>query len=182
MRCTEALGVHLGLVEALRQLKPEWTALELAHRGSTVDLTAFPADELEDAWSAEDALVRFLESGAPADRITVSSDGGGCLPVFNEQGEITQMDIGRPAMLAATLKKLLDIDQALERVLPAFTSSVANILRLRDKGRIRQGFAADFVVLDDNHQINDVIVAGIWHVKDKQQQVFGQFEKADKTS
>ena len=153
-------------------------ALELARRGSTVDLTAFPVDEVEDAWSAEDALVRYLESGAPADRITVSSDGGGCLPVFNELGEITEMDIGRPAMLASTLKNLLDRNQPLENVLPAFTSNVANILRFRDKGRIRQGFAADFIVLDDQHDIDDVVVAGIWHVKDKQQQVFGQFENA----
>jgi len=151
-------------------------ALELAHRGSTVDITAFPVDDDEDAWAADVALARYLDSGAPANRITISSDGGGCLPVFNEQGEITQMDIGRPAMLAATLKDLLDQGQALERVLPAFTSNVSELLRLHDRGCIRKGCAADFVVLDERHGIADVIVAGIWHVKDKQQQVFGQFE------
>ena len=151
-------------------------ALELAHRGSTVDITAFPVDDDEDAWAADVALARYLDSGAPANRITISSDGGGCLPVFNEQGEITQMDIGRPAMLAATLKDLLDQGQALERVLPAFTSNVSELLRLHEKGCIRKGRAADFIVLDEQHGIADVIVAGIWHVKDKQQQVFGQFE------
>ena len=157
-------------------------ALELARRGSTVDITAFPVDENEDAWAADIALMRYLDSGAPAERITISSDGGGCLPVFNDQGEITEMDIGRPAMLAITLKTLLDQGQSLERVLPAFTNNVASILRLHDKGRVREGGSADLVVLDDQHDIDDVMVAGIWHVKNKQQQIFGQFEKSDPQS
>ena len=157
-------------------------ALELARRGSTVDITAFPVDDDEDAWAADVALTRYLDSGALADRVTISSDGGGCLPVFNDKGEITEMDIGRPAMLVATLKSLLEQGQPLECVLPAFTSNVADILRLHDKGRIRQDGAADFCVLDEQHCITDVIVAGLWHVKDKQQQIFGQFEKTGNSS
>lgn len=66
-------------------------AIELARGGSTVDITAFPVAEDEDAWAADVALLKFLESGAPANRVTVSSDGGGCLPVFNEQGEMLHM-------------------------------------------------------------------------------------------
>lgn len=151
-------------------------ALALAREGSTVDITAYPVSEDEDAWSAEDALLKYLDSGAPADRITISSDGGGCLPVFNAQGELTEMDVGRAASLPLTLKNLLANGAALEQVLPAFTSNVANILRLPDRGRIRAGNAADFIVLDDNDDIHDVMIAGIWHVKGRKQQIFGQFE------
>jgi beta-aspartyl-dipeptidase (metallo-type) len=151
-------------------------AIELARIGSTVDITAFPVDEDEDAWAADVALLRYLDSAAPAERITVSSDGGGCLPVFNEQGEITQMDIGRPAMLASTLKSLLSQDVPMERVLPAFTSNVADILRLHDRGRIRTDAAADCLVLDEQHDIAGVMIAGIWHVENGVQKVFGQFE------
>ena len=64
-----------------------------------------------------------------------------------------------------------------EQVLPAFTSNVANILRLHDRGRIDAGKAADAIVLDDNDDIHDVMIAGIWHVKDGEQQIFGQFEE-----
>jgi len=152
-------------------------ALSLAERGCTIDITAFPVAEGEDAWSAEVALLRCLESGAPVDRVTISSDGGGCLPVWNEQGEMTKMDIGQPSILPQTLKSLLDQGMPLQQALPAFTSNVAGLLRLPGKGRIRQGFAADFIVLDAEHRIDDVVVAGVWHVKDKHQQVFGQFEK-----
>ena len=155
-------------------------AIELAHEGSTVDITAFPVAEGEDAWAADVALLKYLESGAPAGQVTISSDGGGCLPVFNERGEMTQMDIGRPASLPETLRKLLVDGAALQSVLPAFTSNVADILRLHERGRIRPGAAADLIVLDDEHRISDVMIAGIWHVQAGIQQVFGQFEQQDK--
>ena len=151
-------------------------AIELAGNGSTVDITAFPVAEEEDAWPADVALLKYLESGAPANRVTISCDGGGCLPVFNEQGEMLHMDIGRPASLIETLRTLLGDGVALERVLPAFTSNVADILRLHDRGRIRVGDAADLIVLDDENEISDVMIAGIWHVQAGAQQVFGQFE------
>jgi beta-aspartyl-dipeptidase (metallo-type) len=151
-------------------------ALELARDGSTVDITAFPVAEDEDAWSAEDALLKYLDSGAPTERVTISSDGGGCLPVFDEEGELTEMDVGHPASLPQTLKNLLSGGAALEQVLPAFTSNVASILRLHDRGRIAKGCAADIVVLDDEDGIHDVMIAGIWHVKDARQQIYGQFE------
>lgn len=155
-------------------------AIELARRGSSVDITAFPVEDGEDAWSAEDALLKFLASGAPAERVTVSSDGGGCLPVFNAEGEMLHMDIGRPASLIETLQKLLERGAALETVLPAFTSNVANILRLRDRGRIAAGAAADLIVLDDDSNISDVMIAGIWHLQSGKQQIFGQFETRGK--
>jgi beta-aspartyl-dipeptidase (metallo-type) len=151
-------------------------SIELARGGSTVDITAFPVEEGEDAWPADVALQRYIESGAPAGNVTISSDGGGCLPVFNEQGEMIRMDIGRPSSLIGTLGDLLQAGAGLADVLPAFTSNVADILRLKDRGRIREGMAADLIVLDDEHRVSDVMVAGIWHVAGGTQQVFGEFE------
>jgi beta-aspartyl-dipeptidase (metallo-type) len=151
-------------------------ALELARRGCTVDITAFPVGEGEDAWAAEDALTRYLDAGAPAGRVTISSDGGGCLPVFDEQGEMLHMDVGRPAALAATLAGLLAAGMPLDQALPAFTSNVAAILRLHDRGRIRAGACADLVVLDEDDRVSDVMAAGAWHVRNGRQRVFGQFE------
>ncbi len=155
-------------------------ALQLAALGSTVDITAFPVDDGEDAWAAGQALLRFLDSGAPAGRITISSDGGGCLPVFNDQGEVTEMDIGSPALLATTLRDLLLQGVPLTTALPAFTCNVADVLRLRDKGRIAVGNAADLLVLDEQHGISDVMAAGAWHLRDGQQQIFGKFEQTHK--
>jgi len=152
-------------------------AVELARAGCTVDITAFPVGEGEDAWSADVALRKYLESGAPEERVTVSSDGGGCLPVFNAQGEMLHMDIGSPTGLLATLRDVLAAGFPLDLALPAFTSNVADLLRLNDRGRIRDGMAADLVVLDDDDLISDVMVGGEWHLRDGEQLVFGEFEK-----
>lgn len=153
-------------------------ALEAAKRGCTVDITAFPVAEGEDAWPAQVALVRYLDSGAPPERVTISSDGGGCLPTFDADGRVAQMDVGSPGALALTLRALLASGQPLERVLPAFTVNPARHLRLAGKGRIAVGADADLVVLDDNGGISDVMARGVWHVQEGRQQVTGTFEAA----
>lgn len=151
-------------------------ALELVERGVTIDVTAFPVGPDEDAWSAADALARFLEADLDPTRITISSDGGGCLPEFDSEGRIARWGVGDPRALAETLAELLDRDWPLPDVLPAFTSNVANLLRLKGKGRIELGADADFAVLDDAHAVRDVMCGGRWHVLDGVARVRGTFE------
>jgi beta-aspartyl-dipeptidase (metallo-type) len=126
-------------------------AIALAqHHGCTVDITAFPVADGEDAWSAADALERYWESGAPADRVTVSSDGGGCLPTFDADGRVVAMDVGDCSALMATVHELVKRGHDLARVLPPFTSSVGTLLRLGGAGRIRVGALAHVVIADDH--------------------------------
>jgi beta-aspartyl-dipeptidase (metallo-type) len=140
-------------------------AIALARGGSNVDITAFPVAAGEDAWSASDALIRYLDAGAPAERVTVSSDGGGCLPTFDADGRVVKMGVGDPGDLARTIAELLRAGEPLDRVLPAFTSNPARFLRLTQKGRITVGADADLVVLDDNGGVRDVMANGTWHVR-----------------
>lgn len=140
-------------------------AIALARGGSNVDITAFPVAAGEDAWSASDALVRYLDAGAPAEHVTVSSDGGGCLPTFDAEGRVATMGVGDPGDLARTIGELLRVGQSLERVLPAFTSNPARFLRLTQKGRITVSADADLVVLDDSGGVQDVMAHGVWHVR-----------------
>ena len=152
-------------------------ALDAAGRGCTVDITAFPVEEGEDAWSAADALARYLDAGLPADRVTVSSDGGGCLPVFDDEGRVTSMDVGSPAAPAATLQALVRAGRPLERVLPAFTRNPAALLRLERKGRLAPGCDADLVVLDAGGGVAEVMARGRWHVREGKAVVRGTFEQ-----
>jgi beta-aspartyl-dipeptidase (metallo-type) len=154
-------------------------ALALAERGCTVDITAFPVEEREDAWSADEALVRYLDAGTDPARVTVSSDGGGCLPVFDAEGRVTAMDVGNPAATGSALRALLARGQPLERVLPAFTANPARLLRLSRKGQLRPGADADLVVLDARGGAADVMARGRWHVRDGRPLVRGPFEPAD---
>ncbi|MGH7581377.1 MAG: beta-aspartyl-peptidase [Gemmatimonadales bacterium] len=151
-------------------------AVALAQRGCTIDLTAFPVREGEDAYSAAEGLVRYLDAGLPADRVTVSSDGGGCLPVFDGNGRVVEMDVGQPAAVGETLRELLAAGQPLERVLPAFTSNPAAVLLLGKKGRLAVGTDADLVVLDEAGGIADVMARGRWHVQGGRAVVRGTFE------
>ena len=153
-------------------------AVELAREGVTIDVTAFPVDEGEDAHSAPDAVALYLESGAPRDRLTMSSDGGGCLPTFDASGRIASMGIGDPSAVAAALRTLLERGFGLADVLPVVTSNVASLLRLPNKGRIAVGADADFVVLDAEHRVHDVVAAGRFMVREKQTLVRGTFEGA----
>lgn len=151
-------------------------ALELAERGCTVDLTAFPVADEEDAWSAEEALLRYLDAGLSSERVTVSSDGGGCLPTFDEQGNPVSMEVASPAAMADCLAGLLGSGADLERVLPAFTSNVAASLRFPAKGRIEVGADADLVVLAADGKVRDVMARGRWHVREGRTVRYGTFE------
>jgi len=151
-------------------------ALELASRGSTIDVTAFPVGDDEDEWAAEVAVERYLESDLPAERLTLSSDGGGCLPVFDAHGRVESMDVGEPRALADCLQRLLARGHDLATILPPFTSNVADLLRLVGKGRIAVGAAADLVALDDEGAVHDVMAGGHWHVRSAEVVRRGRFE------
>lgn len=151
-------------------------AVALATTGCSIDLTAFPVEDGEDAWTAADGFLRYTEAGAPAERITISSDGGGCLPHFNESGEVVRMDIGTPEGLAGTLVDITAAGVALQDALPAFTSNPATLLRLHDKGRIAVGADADLVALDDTGAVDSVMALGTWHRRDGAQRVVGTYE------
>ncbi|MFV2032748.1 MAG: beta-aspartyl-peptidase [Gammaproteobacteria bacterium] len=152
-------------------------ACELTKRGCTVDLTAFPADGADAGWSAEEAVERYFDQGLDARKLTISSDGGGCLLNFDAQGEVLNMGFAQCAALSVTFKAMLDANLAMEKILPLMTSNVASLLRFHRKGQIASGFDADLLVLDQSHRIVSVMANGVWHIKQGQQLIKGLFEQ-----
>ena len=141
-----------------------------------VDVTAFPVDPDDPAIDAARAVGTWLDRGLPRERLTVSSDGGGCLPVFDGHGHVCRMDVGSAAMLGQTLRALLADGRALGEVLPCFTSNVAALLRLGRKGRIAPDGDADLCVLDAAGGIEAVMARGQWLVRGGRALVRGRFE------
>lgn len=135
-------------------------AMQLAERGCHIDLTAFPIEDGEDAYRASEGLCRYLDAGLPPELISISSDGGGCLPHFDEHGRMISFDVGTSAALPQTIAALVKGGTLLEDALPAFTSNPADHLQLDRKGHIRLGADADLVVLNDACEIDGVIVGG----------------------
>lgn len=151
-------------------------ACELARDNMVIDVTAFPVEEGEDAWSAADAWERFHQAGCSPGNLTISSDGGGCLPVFNDNGEILKMDFASSAGLPNTLRELLARGHSLESVLPSMTLNVARYLKLKGKGVLRPGADADLVCLDESFGLRHVMAGGRWLVQDGLPVVKGMFE------
>ena len=152
---------------------------ELVARGGYLDITAFPPEEDPgDSLSAAEAIARWLRAGLPPDRLTCSSDGAGCMPVFDAHGHICAMDIGRPATLIATIATLLAEGLPLARFLPVFTRNVADLLRLSHKGRVAVGADADLAILTPDGQVSAVMARGSWLVRDGRPVVFGPFERS----
>ena len=151
-------------------------ACALSHRNVVIDVTAFPVEEGEDAWSAPDAWEQYHERACPPEGLTISSDGGGCLPVFNDQGEMLSMSFASSAGLPESLRELLLRGHGLEQVLPAMTSNVASLLKLERKGRLEAGADADLLCLDDDHKVQHVMARGQWMVQDKTPLVRGLFD------
>ncbi|MEH6473771.1 MAG: beta-aspartyl-peptidase [Halopseudomonas sp.] len=148
----------------------------LLSSGGYVDITAFPKSTADPGLEAVEAIELAINSNLPLDRITVSSDGGGCLPCFDAKGELQHMDFGRASTLLETIQAGLKAGLALETLLPMFTRNVAKLLRLKTKGRIAPGFDADLLVLNENYQVTDVMAKGHWHKRNGTSVIIGTFE------
>ena len=147
---------HLNRRKALME-----EALDLAAQGCTIDFTAFPVDDEDDAYSAAEALSLFLEGGGNPSQVTISSDGGGCLPVFRDDGSVEYFDIGRADAMFETLRELVCSGMALTDALPPLTSNPAKLLRL-STGVVAEGTRADLLVLDNSAASGPALVFGMF--------------------
>ncbi|HET6582020.1 MAG TPA: beta-aspartyl-peptidase [Nannocystaceae bacterium] len=168
---------HPTHVNRSSRLLVEAQALAIEH-GCTIDVTAFPDDDLGDATAAGDAIAACIREGVPIEGITCSSDGGGCLPRFDGDGRMIGMGVGRPATLVEAWRRLLALDIPPGDALRPFTSSVARMLRLPSKGRIAVGADADLVVLDEHQRPWHVIARGELWLRDGTPVRTGTFEGA----
>ncbi len=152
------------------------SACELVKKGCYIDITAFPEGTSADGWEAAEAVAIAIEQKLPLERITLSSDGGGCLPNFDRGGNLLSMDFGRAQTLHETLIAALKLQLSLTDILPMLTRNVADLLRLKHKGQVRVGYDADIIVLDDNMHISDVLALGRWHKRAGEMRIKGTFE------
>ncbi|MCO4760704.1 MAG: beta-aspartyl-peptidase [Myxococcales bacterium] len=151
-------------------------AMTLGAKGVPIDVTAFPPDDDETGLSAADAVTQWLDAGLPAERLTVSSDGGGCIPLFDADGVMQRMDVGSSSTLLAMVRDLVGRGRALSEVVPFVTSNVAKQLRLSQKGELAPGRDADLVVLTAQMKVSAVMARGRWMVRDGESVVRGPFE------
>lgn len=127
-----------------------------------IDITAssypyFPEYEIKPS----KAIADFLKSGVPAQHITMTSDACGSLPDFDDKGNLVKLEMGFPdsvfsEWVDAVKVEKIDFSVALQII----TSNVADILWLKNKGRIAPGKDADVVVIDTDYKIVHLTAMG----------------------
>ena len=152
--------------------------IRFAKAGGMLDITTSSATIAPGRVLPPEALKLCIENGAPLDRITMSSDGNGSLPVFNDKGILTGLMAASPRSLHQALRDIVAAGiLPLEDALRLITSNPAKSLKLPRKGMITSGYDADLVVLDNELNIRHVFAKGRCMIKDSQVIVKGVFEK-----
>lgn len=124
-------------------------ALEYGPKGF-VDLTTGSFPYYQDIEvKPSDAFFRLLAADTPPEHITMSSDAGGSLPHFDENGKYLGMKQGDTVSL---LREVLDIiaedEKMASQAIQTVTLNPATILKLPRKGRVEPGYDADLLALN----------------------------------
>ena len=157
---SQFLPTHVNRNEMLFQ-----KAIEYALKGGAVDFTG---NEDIDYWETIcdevrvcKGIKRMLDAGVDPKHITISSDGQGSLPIFNKKGEFLGMGVGQSSCLLKEVKECVEkAGIPLETAISTITANPAEILSLKGKGKIQEGFDADLCVLDQGLEIREVIARG----------------------
>jgi len=157
------------------------SAIEFGKKDGYIDLTAgAPSkDELSGRLKPSKAIKRLLGNGVSIERITMSTDGNGSMPKFNEKKEITGMAI---ASVSSLYKEFIDIikkeKMSVEDAIRITSTNIAKHLKLDQKGEIKEGKDADLILLDKNTlKIKHVIAKGKIMMENEIIMKFGTFEK-----
>lgn len=146
-------------------------AVEFMEMGGWADFTAEP-DKAED-------LYHVIQK-AGIEKMTVSSDSNGSIPVWNEKRDaVVDVKVGGMEPLFEVIRNLIrDFGVDLETVIQLITSNVAKALEIYPaKGALLPGSDADIVLLDKNLNIDTVMAKGKLMMKHKNLLAKGTFEE-----
>jgi beta-aspartyl-dipeptidase (metallo-type) len=175
---TQFLPTHANRTQELLD-----ASIEFAKKGGTIDFTA---SEDPDFWERTDGEVRFsqalkqlIAAGVSLDHFTMTSDGQGSLPYFDENNHFIGMGVGSAKSLLVGIKEAVQKENIpLEIALRAITANPARILKLKQKGKIKVGNDADLCLLNkETLEIESVIAKGQVMIENKEVKVWGTFEK-----
>ncbi len=162
------LPTHMARTQALLD-----EGIEFVRRGGNIDLTAH-SDERETVAAIE----KLIREDVDLAHVTLSSDGNGSMPVFDERKNLVGMKTGSVTTLFRSVRAIVSANlMSLPEALALVTTNPASRLGLDGKkGRITEGADADLVVLDDRLMLDKVLCNGRLMVDRGQPIVTGRFE------
>ncbi|MGM0380280.1 MAG: beta-aspartyl-peptidase [Bacillota bacterium] len=153
--------------------------IKFAKKGGYIDFTTSTTKKFLELGEVEAplAIKKSLEAGVSINHLTMTSDGQGSLPEFDENGNLIGMSIGTSISLLKALKKaIIKYNISIENALKTVTLNPANILSLKKKGEIKINKDADIVLFNRDFTIKYVISNGSLMIKNSKILKKGIFE------
>ncbi len=163
-----ASNLHVTHITRSKELFDD--AIKLASRGSFVDITA---DDKTYKW-----ISYYKENKGDLSKLTLSSDGNGSLPIFNERGELLSLGVASTRTLYdQVIETIKDGYLTIEEALNLATLNTATALKLENKGTIDVGKDADLLVISkENFEIQHVFSKGKHMIEEGELLIKGTFE------
>ena len=151
-------------------------AIKFMNMGGYADFTA--KDHIMD--ETLEKLSRIYAE-APKGHATLSTDGNGSMPIWNDKNEMIGIGAGKITALFNVIRGLYQKkDIPLEEALKLATENPAKALKLFPrKGQLADGADADIVFLDEDLNIDTVFAMGKLMLKGGKMQVPVNFEAAE---
>ncbi len=137
--------------------------LEYLKMGGSVDFTTSttPLFLEEGEVACADGILTIIKENLDTSKVTFSSDGQGSLPVFDKEGNVIGIEIGRVTSLYGAVKECIEKGVPIDIAISLITSNTATIYGLKNKGFIKEGYDADIILVDkDSLDIKTVIAKG----------------------
>lgn len=125
-----------------------------------------------------EVIQTLINEKADMANVTMSTDGGGSIPRFDDKGDMIGLGTGSPSANLRLIRELVCKNNLpLESVLPMVTRNVAANLGLAKKGAVAQGMCADICCFTKDMELRHVMAKGRFLMRDAVQCVKGMFEE-----
>ena len=156
-------------------------AIEWAKQGGIMDVTSSVSPESGSSHSVKssEAIKQALEAGVNIENITMSSDGNGSMPIFDEAGNNIGVGVASQISILNEFRDMVQKENiAITDAIKIITSNIAKFTKLYPrKGCLANNSDADILVLDKDLQLQHVWARGTHMVENGKPIVFGTFEK-----
>lgn len=156
-------------------------AIEWAKQGGIMDITSSVSPESGSSHSVKssEAVKQALEAGVNIENITMSSDGNGSMPIFDEAGNNIGVGVASQISILNEFRDMVQKENiAITDAVKIITSNIAKFTKLYPKkGCLANNSDADILVLDKDLQLQHVWARGTHMVENGKPIVFGTFEK-----
>ena len=156
-------------------------AIEWAKQGGIMDVTSSVSPESGSSHSVKssEAVKQALEAGVNIENITMSSDGNGSMPIFDEAGNNIGVGVASQISILNEFRDMVQKENiTITDAIKIITSNIAKFTKLYPrKGCLVNNSDADILVLDKDLQLQHVWARGTHMVENGKPIVFGTFEK-----